>query len=231
MRKPLKILSLTIVGSLVLALGGVTFAKNMDIFQNKELVLLEKEKQRFMAENKPVPEELSKKIEVEKRQNEILQQVWERRKQEIAEIQNERLSAPKDGKGNPLLPDRSPALVKAEPREEVGIIRGKDYAKTFFPPFEAKNLDFSSTITAPYNVLIAGSENGNPNNTFIVNVITYKEGGGGTRERYDFVGKARIVFDGLEKGNQIVLFQYGDGEKGYFDLNTNVAYFEPYQAK
>lgn len=41
-----------------------------------------------------------------------------------------------------------------------------------------------------------------------------------------YVGK--IVFESLENDNNIVIFSYDNGKKGYFDVEKNLAIFEEY---
>ncbi len=55
-----------------------------------------------------------------------------------------------------------------------------------------------------------------------------RRGGKVIEELKEYVGKGRIIFDSLENDNNIVMFSFDNGKKGYFDVKKNLAVFEEY---
>ena len=55
-----------------------------------------------------------------------------------------------------------------------------------------------------------------------------RRGGKAIEELKEYVGKGKIIFDSLENDNNIVIFSFDNGKKGYLDVKKNLAVFEEY---
>lgn len=220
--------AVSLICVLVLSVGMIAVAKNNNSFKTKELVALENHKADLEMKGKAVPEEIKKKIELETNESEKLQAEKSKRQQEVLELKLKFEKAPKDEKGNPII-EYIPTNQKPEPYGEVGKIGNEKHARTFFPSYFKDRYNFSTTITAPYNILISGTLKENEKTGFIYYVngdsSTIKDKESRIEFLYNDVGE--IKFEMLIDDN-IAIFSYGNGNKGYFDISKTTSFFTPY---
>jgi hypothetical protein len=84
-------------------------------------------------QGKEVPGELLKKIKGETRLSEEMAAEMEMSEREIRQLKEMRRQAPKDGKGNPILPEPKFPECAPRPYEYAGEVGDREYAESFFP--------------------------------------------------------------------------------------------------
>jgi hypothetical protein len=196
-------------------------------FKTRDLIMLEQMKAELEAEGKEFPEELLRKIEWETAYTTFLAQEMKKSELEIRQIEEMRAKAPKDAKGNPILPEPEFPEVQPEPYKEAGQVGDREYAESFFPrSFTSKN-ELVSAITAPYDVLVSGIDRDDANRSFIIRINNAASRGEPGREQFDFEGIGAIRFVKLID-DRMAIFHYDGGREGFFDLAENKAEFRPY---
>ncbi len=173
-----------------------------------------------------IPDWLARKVEFEARHDEIVKQQQEKSAKEVQELEKARAEAPKDTKGNPLMQEVAiPKPQPMPPRENLGVV---ETATTVYLPSPVRDRYIITTqASAPYDVLIAGSEREDKTKGVIFQVKFSASGEIQVKDQ-SFPGKGPITLDSLRQGNQVVTFRWGLEGKGYFDLQNGTAHFEEY---
>jgi len=223
------VIAVFLVFSMALGANGLFRKDNV-------LIELEKIKEEYENKGQKVPEHIIKKIEFAIECSKISTKDVERCKREVKEKEDMIAKAPKDEKGNPVLLPQPGAFVPNPleepipyPKEDIGIIKDQKYAMSYFPPHSAQIeiYNFITVAVTPYDTLISGSRKDNEN-TGVIYHIGMRRGGELVEEFKEYLGKGKIVFESLENDNNIVIFSYSGGKKGYFDVKKNLAVFEEF---
>jgi hypothetical protein len=198
-------------------------------FKTRELIMLEQEKSKLKDAGKEIPEELPRKIEWETAYSRFLASEMKKREQEIRQIEEMRAAAPKDEKGNPILPEPEFPEVQPEPYQEAGQVGDREYAESFFPRYYTYKYEFTSAIIASYDVLVSGIDRDDANRSFIIRINNAAKRDEPGREQFDFEGAGVIRFVKLID-DRVAIFRYDGDREGFFDLAENKAEFRPYDS-
>jgi len=229
-------LLLFVIFMVVFLISSVVLGKNEPFRKCNELIHLEKIREAYEKKGQKVPEDILKKIEFAIEYSKISTKDVERCEQEIKEKEAMMAKEPKDEKGNPILlhpwgdfvpnPFEEPT---PHPKEDVGIFKDKEAAMTYFPPHsvEIETYNFVTVAVTPYDTFISGNKKCDEN-TGVIYHIGMRRGGELIEELSEYPEKGQIVFESLKNDNGIVIFSYGNGQKGYFDVKKNLAIFEEY---
>ncbi|OPZ84442.1 MAG: hypothetical protein BWY74_04198 [Firmicutes bacterium ADurb.Bin419] len=223
-RNLITLITVVTVATVGIGTANYVIGKEKQFKRSDNLVMLEQQKQELEAKGEKVPDIINKKIEAETEYSKKQHEVLEKCAEEVKEIERQRQMAPKDANGYPIIIVDTPKKEKPAPYHDIGLIGGASDARTFFP-VDYKSMNFDTTITAPYNILVSGRYKDKENASFILNVNTDPNNGDMQRLMTDFTDKGSIIFTSLENDNRIVNFTYANGKQGYFDLEKNEAVF------
>jgi len=229
-------LLLFVIVIVVFLISSVVLGANELFRKTDELIQLEKIKEEYENKSQKVPEGILKKIEFATEYSKFSTKDVERCEQEVKEKETMIAKAPKDEKGNPILFPLQGKFVPnlseeptTRPKEDIGIIKDQKCAMNYFPPhsIQMEIYNFVTVAVTPYDTLISGNRKGNKNTGVIYHIGTQR-GGKLIEEVKEYFGEGKIVFESLENDNNIVIFSYDNGKKGYFDVEKNSAIFEEY---
>lgn len=229
MKKKTFIVSSTILITLLSGTLGIFASSDFvhSVYKTNELILLEQAKFEFETQNKEVPDYILEKIKAEAEYSQTHAYELQKREKEIQQIEEIRKNAPKDEKGNPIIPIPTFTKIKPEPYEEAGQVGNREYAESFFPRSFTYNNDLVSAITSSYHVLVSGIDKNNPEHSFIIHINNIAEGDQPSREQFDFTGKGPIIFEKLID-DHIATFKFDGDQEGHFDINDNSISFSAY---
>lgn len=167
-----------------------------------------------------IPNWLVRKREFEAKYEKTAKQEQENRAQEVEKM---RAEAPKDEKGNPVIPGEPVSLnLEIRPVEDVRVIERTTTVYLTSPKREG--YVFTSEAYAPYNVLIAASDR-EDSTTGVIFHVTFTPDGMQINEQ-KFPGNGPIVLESLTDDNNVVTFQWGSSGRGSYDLRNGTAFFE-----
>jgi len=136
-------------------------------------------------------------------------------------------NAPKDEKGEPIIPLKEIKPDLNNPYPDAGYIGEKGSGLTFFPVIY-KNMDFYNYIIAQYHILVSAKYK-DSGKVIILNIYQSPDGKNDYREENELEkGIDKIYFTGLSKDMKYALFTYNNDLEGYFDLDGNKAHFTKY---
>ena len=179
---------------------------------------------KMIANGQEVPSEMKDKLECCKEQDKHMYIDMIIRGEKI----------PKDENGNPIL-RHEPLKQGVEPRPDSELIIEKmPEAHRYIATFGRICIDTADIKTLAYgrfNILVSGFKRDDNTIGIIYNKISGSESFGSMKEHYEYPGKGAIIFESYADNYNIIIFTYGDNQKGYFDLRTNEAVFEKYDSK
>lgn len=164
----------------------------------------------YINKSEEVPQDLKDKIALETEYNKTLKVESEKRKQEIEELKNG-------------FDPRSPELIMITMNPEDSKVA------TVFGEEAYTSVKYTSQADTAYNLLLAGADAKDLSIGVIINKQYSKDSFNVTYDRLSFPDVGAITFESFTNGNKIVVFNYGNGKKGYYNTENNKAIFEPYK--
>jgi hypothetical protein len=191
--------------------------------------------QDYINKGQEVPQDLKDKIALETEYNKTLKAESEKRKQEIEQLEKKRAELEQVNKESPgfKAPTEPSAKQGFDPRpaELIKITLQPEDSKvaTVFGNEVYNNIKYTSQADTAYNLLLAGADVKDSTIGVIVNKQYSKDSFDVIYDRQTYPGKGTITFESFADSSKIVIFNYGNGEKGYYDTENNKAVFEPYK--
>jgi hypothetical protein len=224
--------TLIISGGIVAQLVNGSDDKPMTTEFAKMLIM----QQDYINNGKEVPKDLKDKIALETEYNKTLKVESEKRKQEVAQLEQNRTQFEQKSKSNPNNDASSVTSVKQgfdlKPSELIKITIKPEDGKvaTVFGEEAYNNMKYTSQADTSYNMLLAGADAKDSTIGVIFNKQYSKVSFDVTYGRQTYPGKGLITFESFANKNTIIVFNYGNGEKGYYDTENNKAVFQPYKS-
>lgn len=200
-------------------------------YLNPKMAELTKMKEEYIRRGEKVPEELEAKIEGEKEYEAYLRETEKKRLEYEKEHEKKLKNAPKDEKGNPIL-NVEPLKhgFGYFPKEQQVIKKVDTDPSTPGFIFGRGMLEYEINTMAKSNIsiLASGCKKDNEDVGVIWQKIYSPTEFEVSVEKYEYPGKGAITFKSYADDNNILIFTYGDGQEGYFDVRANEAVFEKY---
>lgn len=229
-----KIVVIVTICIAVIAFCSVAIAQNYNLIHKKssELTAVEEYIAEAEAKGEKVSDELYEKKKWLEEYDRQVAKDFEKCQKEVEELMIQRANAPKDEKGNPIVPDNPYRYNEVVPYDYLGIYSGKDhYDGMFAMEAQYAMYQFTTTARTPYSVLVSGCSSDDSTIGIIYelkkNPLDCTEGI--RRNEYTYPEKGTINFKELKEDNTILTFTFGDDQEGYFILSSSEAIFEPYK--
>lgn len=231
MKIRVKILICTLSVATMMSIGAIVTAQNLNYGSAKNGVLerLMEINESFEKRGEKVPEDVTKKLAAEIEYSKQMNSNMEKSEKEVADLQQKRASAPKDAAGNAILIDENaPNDKRTPPRTTIGVFTDRRYYDGLFgTAIEQSQYTFSSTVYAPYSIIIAGYMSNDKDMGVIYEIKSNPEDVMDTqRNVYTFPAKGNITLKTFDTLTNVITFEYGDGKKGCFDILQSSATFE-----
>lgn len=191
---------------------------------------LERQKQEIIKNGGEVPADLEKALINAK----IFEEEERIGKENVARLNRERATAPRDEKGNPIIPNPLPSDdSRPHPFSDIGIYYDRDHIEILFASYiEYDKYNFTSVATSDYNKIISGSMKADAAKGVIYEIkLDPNDVMNTQRNVYEYPDVGTIVLDELFIDKNIVTFTYNQNQKGYFDLSSSTAVFDEYIEK
>lgn len=217
----------------VIAFCSVAIAQNNNLTHKKfpELTAVEEYIAEAEAKGEKVSDELYEKKKWLEEYDRQVAENFEKSQKEIEELMIQRANAPKDEKGNPIVPDNPYMYDPVVQYDDLGVYYGKNhYDGLFVRESQYAMYQFTTTARTPYSILVSGCSSDDSTTGAIYELKHNPLDRTDTnRNEYTYPEKGTINFKGLEENNTIVTFTFGDDQEGYFILLSSEAIFEPYK--